>query len=243
MSLAESAFWDRLYDNLPLEIAGRHKPVRQWIEQWVPVGQGTCLEIGCYPGRYLAVFGELGYRLSGIDLSSRVKDVLPEWLSSQGYLLGDFHQEDFFKFCECTVESFDVVCSFGFIEHFSDWCEVLDLHANLVKEGGLLVVSVPNFRGKIQRCLHEFFDSENLLRHNLQAMVPQDWAVFLTTKGFEVQFCGCFGRFDFWIDSKPSLWRRIGWRGVKALLPLLRMLPVSDHYAPHCGIIARKVNR
>lgn len=242
MNLADSAFWDKLYFNLPMRIAPRHKPVRQWIEQWVPPGSGTCLEIGCYPGRYLAVFGELGYSLSGIDLTSHVLDRLPEWLVSSGYNLGDFHQEDFFDYCSQTEQRFDVVCSFGFIEHFTDWDYVLELHASLVKPGGLLVVSVPNFRGRFQRWLHELLDHDNLERHNLTAMLPREWAALLASQNFQVQFAGCFGRFDFWSDSKLSLWRRVVNWGVKVLLPLFRCLPESDLYAPHCGIIARKVD-
>lgn len=218
-----------------------HKPVRQWIEQWVPSGSGTCLEIGCYPGRYLAVFGELGYRLSGIDLASRVLDRLPEWLVSRGYKIGDFHQEDFAQFYERIEQRFDVVCSFGFIEHFSDWDTVLKMHAKLVKPGGMLVVSVPNFRGRIQRRLRELLDRDNLVRHNLDAMVPGEWADILGPEGFEVQFAGCFGRFDFWSDSNLRLWQRFVRLGVMALLPLLRRLPVSESYSPHCGIIARKI--
>jgi SAM-dependent methyltransferase len=240
MNLAETTFWDRLYANLRLGIAARHKPVRQWIERWVPSGTGTCFEIGCYPGRYLAVFGELGYRLSGIDQSSRVLDRLPQWLNSRGYRLGSFHNEDFFEFHQRTKERFQVVCSFGFIEHFSDWRTVLEMHAGLVGSGGLLVVSVPNFRGAVQRRLRELLDHDNLSRHNLATMAPQEWAAHLEPLGFEVQFAGSFGRFDFWSDSELSLWRRTGVLGVKALLPLLRLLPESGLYSPHCGIIARR---
>jgi len=242
MNLADTVFWDKLYVDVPLGIAGERNPVRQWIEKWVAPGTGTCLEIGCFPGRYLAVFGELGYRLSGIDLTTRVLDELPDWFSSRGYQLGEFYQEDFLEFISRTESSFDIVCSFGFIEHFSDWNAILHMHAKLIKPGGLLVVSVPNFKGELQRYLHEAFDRENLARHNLAAMSPRQWAVNLIPLGYEVLFAGPFGRFDFWVDSPlVNSWQRVGCKAVMALIPFLNKLPESSIYAPHCGLIARKI--
>lgn len=241
MNLAESSFWDEIYSTLPLGIAHHRRPVRRWIEQWVPPCGGDCLEIGCYPGRYLAVFGELGYRLSGIDLTNLVTDRLPDWLGIQGYRVGKFHCQDFFQFIELTEETYDIVCSFGFIEHYHEWANVLEAHARLVKPGGLLLVSVPNFNGFVQRRLREMFDFENLARHNLDAMRPEEWSAVLAKHDFETLFSGSFGRFDFWIDTHlVTWWQRLGFLGVKGMIPLMRCLPVSDLYAPHCGIVARK---
>lgn len=242
INLTEADFWDELYATLPLGVAKKGRPVRRWIEQWVPPGRGSCFEIGCYPGRYLAVFGELGYRLSGIDLTSLVTDRLPAWLSAMGYQLGEFNCENFFQFTKLTNDRYDIVCSFGFVEHFQEWREVLECHSRLVKPGGLLLVSVPNFRGTIQRRLRELFDWENLARHNLEAMCPEEWSKVLVLLGFETLFSGSFGRFDFWNDTHlVTWWQRFGFLGVKGIIPLMRCLPVSDLYAPHCGIVARKM--
>ena len=35
--------------------------VRDWLERHVPRGTGSAVELGCVPGNYLAVLGELGY--------------------------------------------------------------------------------------------------------------------------------------------------------------------------------------
>jgi hypothetical protein len=72
---ASQEFWNQVYDVEP-QIAGRSDIIRAWIEAYVPNVAGankTCIEIGCYPGRYLSVFGELGYELFGIDLKIKLK--------------------------------------------------------------------------------------------------------------------------------------------------------------------------
>ena len=58
-----------------------------------------------------------------------------------------------------TVNSpllFDVVMSRGFIEHFDEPSSVVDRHLDLLKPGGLLVVSIPNLRG-VNGLLTRFF--------------------------------------------------------------------------------------
>ena len=78
MNLVPQEYWDKGYETLELDIAPKDDTVRRWIELFFSNrGKGRCLEIGCFPGRYLAVFGELGYELNGIDLTPRVESDLP----------------------------------------------------------------------------------------------------------------------------------------------------------------------
>ena len=99
-NLASQDYWDDAYANYSLhDKVGDDDIVKKWILNNVQKGKGlSCLEIGCFPGRYLTVMGDLGYTLSGVDLTPRVKDEFPAWLKSEGYSVGTFVQEDFFKF-------------------------------------------------------------------------------------------------------------------------------------------------
>ncbi len=68
--------------------------------------------------------------------------------------------------------NYDVVCSFGLIEHFSNWAELLRGMRIMSRPGAWLVVSTPNFRGWFQQAFHRLVDRVNFDRHNLDAMQP-----------------------------------------------------------------------
>ena len=239
-SLAPQQYWDQGYEKLTLDIAPQEDPVRIWLQKHLSTGTGSALELGCFPGRYLAVLGELGFELNGIDLTPRVETDLPKWVKRSGYRNGEFVRADVWT--HNFNRQFDVVASFGLIEHFEEWPQLLSRHAQLVKQDGWLVVSVPNFRGCIQQCLHRWLDQDNLARHNLQAMDAQEWWKVVQPLGFNPVFCGCFGRFDFWEGGQKGLsWtQKIALKIIRKSLPLLKYLPDFYAYSPYCGLIAQK---
>lgn len=234
--------WDTGYEQLDLQPASEDDQIRVWLEKFVPPGNGECLEIGCFPGRYLAVLAELGYEVHGIDRTPRVTPDLRDWMRSQGHRTGEFVRGD--VFLHTFDRQFDVVCSFGFIEHFNRWPELVQLHAHLVKDRGWLALSTPNFRGGLQRFLHQQLDAVNLAEHNLDAMQPQRWSQIVQAMGFEIVMCGYIGPFDLWVGpyQSRSLLQRIALEGIRRMKPLIRCLPDNvGAYAPYCGLIARKL--
>ena len=141
----------------------------------------------------------------------------------------------------------DEIGEFGFIEHFKNWEVVLEKQASLVKSGGLLVVSTPNFRGFVQRLFHCFFDKKNYDLHNIISMDPKRWAEIVHSSGFDIIFAGYFGRFHFWTDYRDdNLLTKIAAKIlrliVKASIAIGYILPQGiGFYAPHCGLVARKL--
>lgn len=239
VTLVEQSYWDNSYRGVPPSLQPPSDALSAWIKRYVPPGAGkSCLEIGCYPGRYLAVLGELGYTLNGIDLTPAVLGMKEAF--EKKYSTGTFQQLNFLDFKSETP--FALVCSFGFIEHFTDWETVLRKHAELVEPGGTIVVEVPNFRGTLQRFLHRRLDAENLRRHNLEAMRPDRWARVLSDAGFDIGWQGYFGKFVFWHDhGRHGFWQRALLRTLRMLTPLLRMLPEGwSAVSPYVGIIALK---
>jgi hypothetical protein len=78
------SYWDGGYENLVLTPPTADDPIRQMLGTILPHESLSCLELGCYPGRYLSVLGGLGYELHGVDLTPMVDTKLPIWLSAQG---------------------------------------------------------------------------------------------------------------------------------------------------------------
>ncbi len=233
--------WDDRYRALKLDAASSDDCVRQWIERFLPAKPGACLELGCFPGRYLAAIGQRGHELHGIDRTPRVLTDLPRWLESIGCRTGSFRQDDVFE--HAFERQYDIVCSFGLIEHFEDWASLVRIHAKLVAAGGLLLLTTPNFRGGVQRFLHGWLDGDNLREHNCAAMAPAKWSELIDPMGFEVLFQGHFGAFDFWMGdlAEMSFLQRAGRAFMRRMKGVGRILPAGPAaWTPYCGLAARK---
>jgi len=84
---------------------------------------------------------------TGLTLSRRWR-LFPNLFPLMGYMVGSFVNDDFMVFE--PGRKFDVVVSFGFIEHLTDLGDILDKRAELVASGGYLVVEVPDCIGAVQ---------------------------------------------------------------------------------------------
>jgi 2-polyprenyl-3-methyl-5-hydroxy-6-metoxy-1,4-benzoquinol methylase len=235
-----------IYEN-PNFIFKRHKDheIERLIKNYIPIKtDGNCIEIGSFPGPFLTMFGDLGYTLNGIDFHPKNEKDLPEWLQSQGYKVDEFKTVDFFEYT--TAKKFDVVASFGFIEHFENYKEVILKHAGLVNENGYIIITTPNFKGWIQRWLHKTFDKNNLELHNLESMQPKIWASLLAENGFEIKYQGFFGGFLFWrsIEQMNIFKKKILWIIVRVIPRLRKVIWFeSKAFSGFCGLVAKKIKK
>ena len=242
MDLIKQTFWDKRYEN---SIIVPEIPPKSALIEWIHIicslkKEGTCIEIGVFPGGYINLFGKHGYIINGIDLTPRVCE-LNDVFRSRNYLTGEFLQQDFFEFK--PNKKYDIVYSAGFIEHFIDYKSVIVKHCDLVADNGILFITVPNFKGKLQYFLHRILDNENLKRHNLESMNPKEWEDILIENNFEIIKQGYIGKFDFWTGIKNKHIKITVHRIFKFVItPILRLFlsKPSPSYSPSCGIIARK---
>lgn len=241
MDLVKQEYWDESYSNYSFVELPEDNPIKQWISDVKSLKpHGTCIEIGTYPGGYINEFGKLGYEISGIDLTSRVVE-LTSIFTNKKHKVGSFIQSDFLKFR--FPEKYDIVCSFGFIEHFLNYKLIIQKHVDILKSGGVLLIVTPSFASPIQLFLRRMVDGENLKRHNLKSMNPNDWATYLEDNGFEIVRKDYIGGFDFWIDNqKYNFLQKKAIKTIFSMLPRLKRVfhKKSAAYSPYCGIIAIK---
>jgi 2-polyprenyl-3-methyl-5-hydroxy-6-metoxy-1,4-benzoquinol methylase len=120
---------------------------------------GSCLEVGCFPGRYLRYFADtFNMTVEGIDL-----------MKPDDSMTLKIHNVDFFEFS--GDRQYDLVCSFGFIEHFEMLGDVIRRHVDLARDGGMVVMTVPNFVHGWRFRSRRKHDSELFAHHNRDAMV------------------------------------------------------------------------
>jgi SAM-dependent methyltransferase len=232
------SYWDASYDAMPLAYHESSVLFKDLFDRFLPHG-GDCLEIGCYPGSYLIYLGKrFGYTLHGIDATPHVT-ALPAFFASKEVRTGEIIHGDFLAFR--PRRTYDVVASFGFVEHFYDLELVLRKHAELVAPGGTLVVSCPNFR-RVQWLLHRALDYRNLKRHVLASMDLRRWRDILDRAGLDVIWDGYYRTIDFWADSPGSkLERSIGKRISSAARFVDQRLRMPNRFtSPYLVSISRK---
>lgn len=206
-SLAPASLWTDRYTARRFSGSDTNVPFKNLFAKYLPTG-GDCFEVGCFPGRFLAHLGKkYNYVVSGIDLVPGSRDYLQRVLTEQGVKVGALTEGDFLQFI--PESKYDVVCSFGFVEHFTDTEDIIRRHLNMLKPGGILLLSSPNFTG-VQYLLHRCLDKNSLAYHNIESMDFRRWTRVLADNEMEILFQNYYGTCGFWVgDSCPteSRWR------------------------------------
>lgn len=105
------------------------------------------IELGCGGSSFLPYLAKKydNFQLFGIDKSfagcKLAKIIEKDWNSATNIICGDILKNPI------KSEKFDIVFSFGLIEHFDNPDKVLEKHIELLKPGGLLICIVPNVCG------------------------------------------------------------------------------------------------
>jgi 2-polyprenyl-3-methyl-5-hydroxy-6-metoxy-1,4-benzoquinol methylase len=187
-------------------------------------------EVGCAPGGILAEFcARLGYEAHGIDYAADPSEI-ENFLRAEGVRTGRIHRADFLTWQPERL--YDVVASFGFIEHFENADEIADRHFQMARPGGYVVITMPNFaRG--QKLLHWLYDRENLRLHNTKIMNLKFLRRAAERNGarlVEARFAG--GQYAFWVGGEHQLsWLplRMMWRTDSLLQRLKKSLPEGEN--------------
>ena len=242
VNLASNEYWDKGYESFELSPMSEKYCTVKLLYQYLgrPGADKSVFEIGVYPGRFIYHFGKAGYLLNGID-QTKYLPAMVRWLQQNGFKTGNFSQEDVLK-VDRSIQ-YDVVFSAGFIEHFVEFESMVQLHADLVKPGGHVYITAPNFGGKIQYWLHQYLDKENLDRHYVPSMDVDKWRAVLERSNFEILEAGYIGHIDFWTDTQERNFKQKALlKIVKWILPVLKKLKLPNRrsYSPECVILARK---
>ena len=174
-SLTDAPFWESYWGSFSLpdsvdEQRSFDRALANGLRRLLRGSRGSVLEVGCAPGRWLAWMSkEFGMTVSGIEFTADGASATVRNLQLQGVTPKEIQHADFLAATPAPM--FDVVVSFGFVEHFTDLHEVICRHAAWTKPGGRVIIGVPNFRG-FHGILQGALDREVLERHNLEIMQP-----------------------------------------------------------------------
>jgi SAM-dependent methyltransferase len=143
--------------------------------------------------------------VTGIDYSD-VGCKKTEYILNKASVSGEVILADMFDPPQELIGKFDIVCSFGVIEHFEDTPKALHAAAAFVKPGGFILTTVPNMHG-VNGFLQKLFSKQIYDIHktldgaDLNGSLPQE---------FENISSGYFINFSFYanpgIPGKGNAW-------------------------------------
>jgi 2-polyprenyl-3-methyl-5-hydroxy-6-metoxy-1,4-benzoquinol methylase len=176
------------------------------------------LEVGCAPGKLLAwVAAVLKAETWGIDYSD-TGIAHCRALCDALKLKVELRHDDFFDH-HLPYGSYDVVSSFGFAEHFDNVAPVVQRHLDLVKPGGIALITIPNFDGLYGR-LQRWCDPALLALHNLDIMNAHALELLVQSRDAQSVRAYRSGNVSAWrftLDRKvPKSVARAVWLGVNA---------------------------
>lgn len=164
-------------------------------------------------------------------------------LTNNGLNAEDIHtiETDLFKYL--PEQQYDLVLSFGLIEHFKDTIDIIRRHVAFLKPGGILFITLPNFKA-VNGWFQKKFDRDNYDIHNIDSMDLELLTEICKELGLVEIKAAYYGRFSLWLEKeneKPAvvrLLKKVLWFGGKVLTTILPFN--SRQFSPHIILTAKK---
>lgn len=194
------------------------------------------LEIGCAPGGWLDYFYKnFKYKVFGIEYTRKgYEDTLKNLKLLK--TVGDIINEDIFEYK--TSDKYNVVASFGLIEHFDDPTDVIKKHVELLNEGGYLILEIPNIR-YLNKFIVKTLNKSVLNAHNTNIMNKDFFKSVAEKFNMDIlylDFIGPFNPYLFPFRARSNVMNKI----IIAIATLSGLLPSSKFYSPYILLIAKK---
>ena len=248
-NIVKQSVWDEGYKNFSFYIANDRcsdKFKEIYIKYLKDKNLSNCFELWCFPWRYLAYISKLwNYEANGADLTPELNDRFIKRLKDNKIKVWNIISGDVFKYIEELHKNkkwFDLTYSLWFIEHFTDFLDVIGYHIKITNKNWYIFITTPNFAWWYQKFMHYWFDRINYNNHVIDSMDPEKWAKFLEKNNCEVLEYWYFWNFAFWVEKQ----RR---NPIEKLIIYLNSaigrlnipFPNCRFYSPFCYIIAKKL--
>lgn len=240
----DKKFWDDYFDGHQHQLSIVENSLFSDIfnKYLVPNINKRVLEIGCADSNFLCYLSKkFDYRAFGVDYSDAITTTaklfefnnLPE---------PTLYKEDIFSWH--TDQKFDLVCSFGFIEHFENIEPIVLKHAELIAPEGKLIITLPHF-AHAQYFFHWLIDRENLKKHNTKIMNLNSIRKAVEQSGLKIQFLSYYKTFGFWTERKDMsrLEKMINWTIIKSGKVITKIFGYNRpnfFFSPHIVCVATK---
>lgn len=163
----------------------------------------NAIELGGFPG-YYSIYLKKYQHLQTTLLDYFIHpELVNKLLAANDLKPGDIDIIEADLFSYQPEKKFDMVLSFGLIEHFNDTRFIINEHLKFLKPGGTLFITLPNFKG-VNGWVQKKFDKENYDKHNINSMdlsLLRNSCEALGLKNIEVYY---HGKFTVWLENKSE---------------------------------------
>lgn len=246
--LTDPEYWKKHFgDKKPFKFGTI--PFHEYYQKYLKKDSSkSCIEIGAYPGGRLGYFAkEYNYQPTALDF---IEDI--EFIKANMHYNGidncEVIKADFLKWN--PEEKYDLVCSFGFVEHFDDYEFVINKHIDLLNSGGILIISVP-YLEYLQLWIRKILYTPEHYRkimdaHNREIMKLSELKkVIFAREDMEEEFAEYVSGMKIWFPAEKGVIRmRRKWlyNILKKLERIVTKLGISNRFiSPEILVIARKV--
>lgn len=218
MELTSKQYWEDYYrassedrDTI-IKICGKYDEFWDLLIKSCASPPKSILEIGAFPGRYLAyVASKYQLEPTGLDFnpdeSKFKRNMEVMGVKSYQYICADFLSYE-------PSQRYDVVISNGFIEHFSNYNDVLDKHVKFLNNGGAMLIMIPNKR-YLRAVYGNLLDRQNQLAHNLSCMKLSVFKQFALRNNLSIQFLNFQGGFPYKVHTSLKFWQKLIYHPVR----------------------------
>jgi len=237
--LTTKTFWNKL-QRKPSKL-NKHE-FEEILNEYLQRTKGTALEVGCVPGNIFSyICKTFGYFPEGIDYDKNTFNITSKTFKKYGLNNFQIYKEDFNKWK--TKKTYDLVCSFGFIEHFNNPKEIIKKHVSLLNECGKLIIEVPNFGG-FNGFLHKLVDKPNLDKHNTKIMNLDFFREVVEENNLKINYLGYYGSWHFQWGYGRRQTANIFQKGIYAFLKIIskltRHIQMRNKLSNYIFLIAEK---
>lgn len=195
--LTSKEHWKSILKNYEPRRTGKDCRFFDLFRRHLPPGSELkCLEVGCTPGRFLVAFNRnFGYSVHGVDQLQA--ELTEKNLEFNGIRDHKIYESDFLEWE--TREKFDVISSFGYLEHFRNPRLHIEKMVSLMRSGSYLIIEIPNLRylNYLMRSVLRK-DSDWKKIHNLEIINPDFFSRIGDEFGLETVYLGHYMLFSYW---------------------------------------------
>jgi len=191
-------------------------PSHSRLGEWLPRTPGaSVLELGCGPGKYVAMLDSLGYRVVGVDPFE-----FPTWQYLREHTRAELHAGVSAERLPFPDASFDHAVCLGAVLYFTDPLGALRELRRVVRPGGHIVLRTVN-RGN----LYTRRTGRNIDPSSRNLYTLEELTTLVQTAGFRVHDRYAYGLYSPWF---PAFW----WYLMCVWLPLGLQDWISDRLSP-----------